>query len=380
VDNSTYSSESRVHGDIKSRLDSELESMISSGASDLHLGADRPTMIRVDGSLRSMGNSAWTAEEVIGVLKEITTPVKWKKFEEDLELDFSYTTPSGVRFRTNIYYQQNLLGGAFRFVAGEIKSLADLGLESELGSFANLSRGLILVTGPTGSGKSTTLAAILNEINQTRADHIMTIEDPIEFIHKGKKGLVNQREVGTDTASFGSALRHILRQDPDVILIGEMRDFETISAALTAAETGHLVLGTLHTRSASQTVDRIIDVFPPHQQAQIKTQLASALQAIVCQTLIPRIEGVGRVVATEILTMTTGISNMIREGKTFQIPSAMQAGREFGMHTMDQSLAGLVRARLISLQAAEDLAHDRGSLDQLIQSGQGFTPEVREQM
>tara|TARA_B110000503_G_scaffold9422_1_gene12781 strand:+ start:7288 stop:8271 length:984 start_codon:yes stop_codon:yes gene_type:complete len=327
-----------------------------------------------------MGNSAWTAEEVIGVLKEITTPVKWKKFEEDLELDFSYTTPSGVRFRTNIYYQQNLLGGAFRFVAGEIKSLADLGLESELGSFANLSRGLILVTGPAGSGKSTTLAAILNEINQTRADHIMTIEDPIEFIHKGKKGLVNQREVGTDTASFGSALRHILRQDPDVILIGEMRDFETISAALTAAETGHLVLGTLHTRSASQTVDRIIDVFPPHQQAQIKTQLASALQAIVCQTLIPRIEGVGRVVATEILTMTTGISNMIREGKTFQIPSAMQAGREFGMHTMDQSLAGLVRARLISLQAAEDLAHDRGSLDQLIQSGQGFTPEVREQM
>jgi pilus retraction protein PilT len=371
MDNVNYHSDSKMFDSSKARLDSQLEAMISSGASDLHLGVGRPTMVRVDGGLKFLADSPWTSGDVMGALREIATPEKWRKFEEDLELDFSYTTPSGARFRTNLYYQQNLPGAAFRFIASEIKSLSDLGLESELGTFAKMSRGLILVTGPAGSGKSTTLAAILNEINQSRADHIMTIEDPIEFLHKSKKALINQREVGADTSSFGSALRHILRQDPDVILIGEMRDFETISAALTAAETGHLVLGTLHTRSAAQTIDRIIDVFPPHQQSQIKTQLASALQAIVCQMLVPSIEGVGRVVATELLTMTTGISNMIREGKTFQIPSTMQAGRDFGMHTMDQSLAGLVRAEKISVQAAQELAHDKGSLDQLIQSRQG---------
>jgi twitching motility protein PilT len=369
----TYNSDSKMFGSSKARLDSQLEAMISSGDSDLHLGAGRPTIVRVDGGLKFLADSPWTVEDVMGALREITSPEKWKKFEEDLELDFSYTTPGGFRFRTNLYYQQGLPGAAFRFIAAEIKSLSDLGLEPDLGAFAKISRGLILVTGPSGSGKSTTLAAILNEINQSRADHIMTIEDPIEFLHRSKKALINQREVGTDTSSFGSALRHILRQDPDVILIGEMRDFETISAALTAAETGHLVLATLHTRSAAQTIDRIIDVFPPHQQSQIKTQLASALQAILCQMLVPRIEGVGRVVATEVLTITTGISNMIREGKSFQIPSTIQAGREFGMHTMDQSLAGLVRAQKISVQVAEELAHDKGSLDQLIQSRHGVS-------
>lgn len=361
-----------MNDEAKTRLDSALDSLRLKGASDLHLGAGRPAVLRVDGKLQPIDEFVWPSQAVLSALKQIVSPKKWEKFAEELELDFSYTTPSGNRFRTNVYLQQNQLGAAFRYIANDIKSLQELGLDAKLAAFTTLSRGLILVTGPTGSGKSTTLAALIDEINKNRSDHIITIEDPIEFVHKGKKSLINQREVGTDTESFSSALKHVLRQDPDVILIGEMRDFETISAALTAAETGHLVFGTLHTQDAPQTVDRIIDVFPTHQQSQIRTQLASTLKGIVCQTLIPRIEGQGRVVATEILVTTTAISNLIRESKTFQIPTAIQAGREFGMHTMDQSLAALVRSRQISREIAEELAHDRAALEQLIQANQGF--------
>jgi twitching motility protein PilT len=235
-----------------------------------------------------------------------------------------------------------------------------------VGRFSTLPRGLVLVTGPTGSGKSTTLAALIDLVNRTRADHIVTVEDPIEFMHENKKSLVNQREVGSDTHSFANALKHVLRQDPDVILIGELRDLETISVALTAAETGHLVFATLHTQSAGQTIDRVIDVFPPHQQGQVRAQLAATLQGVVCQTLIPRATGGGRVVATEILVANPAIANLIREGKTFQIPSAMQAGRSIGMHTLDQHLADLVDHGVITHKAAMEKAQDVESLKQLI--------------
>ena len=234
-----------------------------------------------------------------------------------------------------------------------------------MGQFAKLPRGLVLVTGPTGSGKSTTLAALIDLVNRTRADHIVTIEDPIEFLHKHQKSLVNQREVGHDTHSFAAALKHVLRQDPDVILIGELRDLETISVALTAAETGHLVFATLHTQDAAQTIDRVIDVFPPHQQGHVRTQLAATLQGVVCQTLVKKVGG-GRVVATEVLVATPAVANLIREGKTYQIASSMQAGKALGMHTMDQHLAELVDVGLITRESAEEKAHDLEGLTQLI--------------
>ena len=239
-------------------------------------------------------------------------------------------------------------------------------MPADLAVFSSLPRGLVLVTGPTGSGKSTTLAAMINDINENRPDHIMTIEDPVEFLHTSKRAMIHQREVGTDTTSFSEALKHVLRQDPDVILIGEMRDLETISAALTAAETGHLVFATLHTQDAGQTIDRIIDVFPPHQQAQVRTQLAASLKGVVCQNLVPMAGGPGRAVATEVLHMTPAISNMIRENKTFQIRSAMQSGRDLGMHTMDQSLASLVKAGKITRDTGADAAHDFTLFDQLM--------------
>jgi len=236
-----------------------------------------------------------------------------------------------------------------------------------VGSFAQLARGLVLVTGPTGSGKSTTLAALIDLVNSTRADHIVTVEDPIEFLHHHKKSIVNQREVGADTHSFAAALKHVLRQDPDVILIGELRDLETISVALTAAETGHLIFATLHTQDASQTIDRVIDVFPPHQQGQVRAQLAATLQGVICQSLVKRADGKGRAVATEVLVTTSAISNLIREGKTYQIVSMMQAGRAQGMHTMDQHLAELVSAGTITYEAAVEKAHDVDGLERLTQ-------------
>ena len=359
---------------VDADLIAALTDVLYSGASDLHITVNAPPTIRVDGALRQIeGTSAWNRAKVTSALLSILTPEQRIAFDKELELDLAYTLSANARFRVNIYQQRNSMGAAFRLIPTEIKQLKDLGVPETIGRFAKLPRGLVLVTGPTGSGKSTTLAALIDLVNRTRADHIVTVEDPIEFMHKIHKSLLNQREVGPDTHSFASALKHVLRQDPDVILIGELRDLETISVALTAAETGHLVFATLHTQDAAQTIDRIIDVFPPHQQGQVRSQLAAVLQGVVCQTLVKKASGSGRVVATEILIATPAINNLIREGKTYQIASAMQAGREHGMHTMDSHLADLANAGEITVAAAIEKAQDVESLKQLIHRSETAT-------
>ncbi|WP_279588063.1 PilT/PilU family type 4a pilus ATPase [Salinibacterium sp. ZJ454] len=359
-----------------------LQEVLLSGASDLHVSANAAPMIRVDGGLRPIdGATSWTRDKVASALHSIMSAAQREQFESELELDFAYTISGNARFRVNIYQQRASLGAAFRLIPTEIKQLHDLGIPESVSRFAQLARGLVLVTGPTGSGKSTTLAAIIDMVNRTRADHIMTVEDPIEFLHQNHKSLINQREVGHDTHSFGAALKHVLRQDPDVILVGELRDLETISVALTAAETGHLVFATLHTQSAAQSIDRIIDVFPPHQQEQVRAQLASTLQGVVTQTLLKKAGGRGRVVATEVLVSTPAINNLVREGKTYQITSMMQAGRELGMHTLDQHLADLVNSGQITSQAAYEKCQDPDTLKRLIHrqespSGAGMTGSI----
>ncbi len=355
----------------RSRADPELiaalQAVLMSAASDLHVTSNAPPMMRVDGALLPLeGYPVWDSERVARALMSILTPQQLEAFEEHLELDLAYTVSSNARFRVNIYQQRGAIGGAFRLIPTGIKELAALGMPEVVNRFATLPRGLVLVTGPTGSGKSTTLAALVDLVNSTRSDHIVTIEDPIEFLHTNKKSLVNQREVGSDTHSFANALKHVLRQDPDVILIGELRDLETISVALTAAETGHLVFATLHTQNASQTIDRVIDVFPPHQQGQVRAQLAATLQGVVCQTLVKRASGSGRAVATEVLMATPAIANLIREAKTYQIPSAMQAGRALGMHTMDQHLAELVNSGTITHSAALEKISDPEGFKRLV--------------
>ncbi|BAU31343.1 type IV pilus twitching motility protein PilT [Microcella alkaliphila] len=353
-----------------------LQELLELGGSDVHISKNAPPMIRVDGSLRnaqSHTGGVWDGTRVTKALYSIITPSQLAQFEEKHELDFAYTLSEDARFRVNFYRQRGSVGAAFRIIPTEIKTLKALGVPDTVSRFSTLPRGLVLVTGPTGSGKSTTLAALIDMVNENRADHIMTVEDPIEFIHKNKKALVNQREVGGDTHSFQNALKHVLRQDPDVILIGELRDLETISTALTAAETGHLVFATLHTQDAGQTIDRVIDVFPPHQQGQVRQQLAATLQGVVCQTLVKKANGRGRVVATEVLVATPAINNLIREGKTYQIGSAMQAGRGMGMHTMDQHLAELVNAGQITSTAANEKAHDHETLSRLITREDGAT-------
>ncbi|MCX6431178.1 MAG: type IV pilus twitching motility protein PilT [Actinobacteria bacterium] len=352
-------------------LISILEQVAIQRASDLHLTAGASPMLRVNGSLQSIGNSdPWSAEKVTEALLTLLSEPQREIFSHELELDFAFTLTTGARFRVNYYQQRGSMGAAFRLIPTELKGLKDLGIPDTVAKFAQLARGLVLVTGPTGSGKSTTLAALIDLVNQTRADHIVTVEDPIEFLHGNKKSIVNQREVGSDSHSFGSALKHVLRQDPDVILIGEMRDLETISVALTAAETGHLVFATLHTQDAPQTIDRIIDVFPSHQQDQVRTQLASTLQGVVCQTLVKRADGSGRAVVTEVLVTTPAVANLIREGKTYQIISMMQAGRNLGMHTMDQHLAELVSTGVISYDTAVEKAHDADNFSRLTQGAQ----------
>ena len=328
-----------------------LEQLLELRGSDLHLTAGARPMVRVDGSLQALeGYPVMTPPEIQRILYSAITQNQRERFEEALELDFSYSLPGRSRFRVNIYRQRDALGAAFRVIPFEISSLETLGIPPVIANFAMLPRGFVLVTGPTGSGKSTTLASLIDVANRNRHDHIMTVEDPIEFLHKHKSCLVNQREVGEDTRTFGDALKHVLRQDPDIILVGEMRDLETISVALTAAETGHLVFATLHTADAAQTVDRIIDVFPPYQQQQVRQQLAGSLQGVVSQTLCKTADATGRVVATEVMQATSAIRNLIREGKTHQIYSAMQSGAQHGMHTMDQSLAELVRNRRITYE------------------------------
>jgi twitching motility protein PilT len=339
-------------------LDATLRAMVEVGASDLHLTSGAPPTVRISGSLHPLEHfDVLDAESLRRTLYAVLTQKQREKFEANLELDLSYSVRGLARFRVNLYQQRESIGAAFRVIPYEIRPLEQLGVPPVVANFANLPRGLVLVTGPTGSGKSTTLASIVDLANRTRADHIMTVEDPIEFLHRHKRSIVNQREVGEDTLSFASALKHVLRQDPDIILVGELRDLETISVALTAAETGHLVFATLHTQDAAQTIDRIIDVFPSHQQAQVRTQLAGALQAVVCQTLCKRADAPGRVVATEVMVATPAIRNLIREGKTHQVYSSMQAGAQQGMHTLDQHLAELVKSGRITYEAGLERCH-----------------------
>jgi twitching motility protein PilT len=294
-----------------------------------------------------------------------------ERFEQELELDMSYSLPGRSRFRVNVFQQRDAVGAVFRVIPFEIKNMDDLGIPNVVMDLARFQRGFVVVTGPTGSGKSTTLAAMVDIVNRERAGHIMTVEDPIEFLHRHKGCVVNQREVGADTHGFAQALKHVLRQDPDVILVGEMRDLETIGTAITAAETGHLVFATLHTQDAPQTIDRIIDVFPPHQQQQVRVQLSTTLQGVVTQQLVPTTDGQGRIAAIEVLVCTPAVRNLIREGKTHQIYSSMQAGGRYGMQTMDMALSQLIKSGRISQQIAFERCHDPEELQRLL--GGSFT-------
>jgi twitching motility protein PilT len=346
------------HGDERASLDTMLVSMIHSGASDLHLTVGAPPVVRVNGLMRTLADyPPLEPTDTAMLVRAVLDEDQWAFFEENHELDFAYSVDGLSRFRVNLYIQRGSCGAAFRAIPHDIKPLEELGVPESVSRFAHMHRGLVLVTGPTGSGKTTTLAALLDLANRTRSAHIITIEDPIEFLHHHKQCLVNQREVGADTESFATALKHALRQDPDIILVGELRDLETTSTALTAAETGHLVLATLHTQSASQTVDRIIDIFPPHQQHQVRAQLASALQGVVTQALAPRVDGQGRTIITEIMYATAAIRNLIREGKNHQIPSFMQSGGREGMLSFDQHLAERVRTGLLSYEQGLGLCH-----------------------
>jgi twitching motility protein PilT len=336
-------------------------------ASDLHITAGAPPMLRLKGKLRPLeGYAPLSTQQTRELIYSILSNAQRQRLETDLQIDFAYQVPGAARFRVNAYFQRSALGAAFRLIPFEITPLSMLGLPPAVASFADRPRGLVLVTGPTGSGKSTTLASIIDLINETREDHIMTIEDPIEFLHNHKKCMVNQRELGSDAPTFAAALKAALRQDPDVILVGEMRDLETIGTALTAAETGHLVFGTLHTQDTPQTIDRIIDVFPAEQQGQVRAQLSVALQGIVTQTLLPTADGSGRVAAAEVLVPTPAVRNLIREAKTHQIYSVLQTGAVHGMQTMDASLAQLVRAGKITAQLAESRAHSVEELRRLL--------------
>jgi len=330
-------------------------------ASDVHITTGLPPVMRIDGRLRPMNFEPLQAVDCQRLIYGILSDHQISIFESRHELDFSHAIPKVGRFRVNVYMQRGAVGAAFRLVPRRIPSFHELGLPSCVQKLAERSSGLILVTGPTGSGKSTSLAALLNHINDIRSCHVVTIEDPIEYIHHHRKAMVNQRELGGDTYDMQAALRAVVREDPDVILVGEMRDLETIDAALKLAETGHLVLATLHTRNAPQSVDRIIDVFPPHQQEQIRVLLAGTLEAIIAQQLIPKLSGSGRVLAVEVLIVTAGVRNLIREGKTHQIYSLMETGGELGMQTMDRALASLVRQRLISREEASVRAVDQDS-------------------
>jgi twitching motility protein PilT len=351
--------------------------VVKQKASDLHLTAGAPPMIRQRGALVPLpGLPKLTPTDTREIVYAILNSTQRQRLETDWQIDFAYSVPGHGRFRVNSYFQRGTVGAAFRLIPSETVPLESLGMPPVIREFAKKPRGIVLVTGPTGSGKSTTLASLINEINETRDEHILTIEDPIEFLHNHKRCIVNQRELGADAPSFALALKAALRQDPDVILVGEMRDMETIGTALTAAETGHLVFATLHTQDAPQTVDRIIDVFPPAQQGQVRAQLAIGLQGIVTQTLLPTADGMGRCVAAEVLVPTPGIRNLIREGKTHQIYSLIQTGGAHGMQTMDASLAGLVRAGKITTAVAETRSSQPAEMRRLIE-GDAPVPQER---
>jgi twitching motility protein PilT len=326
--------------------------VLERGASDLHLSVGAPPAVRLDGELTPLDYPRLGANDTRELVYSILSQDQRQRLENDWEMDFSYAVPGRARFRVNAYFQRNSLGAAFRLIPVQIPRLDELGLPQILHELTRKARGFVVVTGPTGSGKSTTLAAMIDEINETRQQHIMTIEDPIEFLHRHKKCIVNQREVGADTKGFERALKSVLRQDPDIILVGEMRDTETMATALTAAETGHLVFATLHTQDAPQTIDRIVDVFPPHQQEQIRVQLSTTLMGVCSQQLLPRRDGAGRVVACEVLIPTPAVRHLIRDAQTHQIPTAIQMGRSFGMQSMDDALADLVRRGRLSRELA----------------------------
>jgi twitching motility protein PilT len=334
---------------------------VQQGASDLHLSAGLPPMIRVDGDIRRVNVPPQGHPEVQALIYDIMNDRQRKDFEEFLETDFSFDVPNIARFRVNAFNQNRGAGAVFRAIPSEVLAMEDLGMGQVFRDISLLPRGLVLVTGPTGSGKSTTLAAMVDYVNDNRHDHILTIEDPIEFVHKSKSCLVNQREVHRDTMGFSEALRSALREDPDIILVGEMRDLETIRLALTAAETGHLVFGTLHTTSAAKTVDRVIDVFPADEKAMVRSMLSESLQAVISQTLLKRKSG-GRVAAHEIMRGTSAIRNLIREGKVAQMYSAIQTGQAAGMQTMDQCLQSLVDKRVVSVEAAREKARQPDSI------------------
>ena len=336
------------------------------GASDVHFTAGLPPKMRLSGSLVSMPYESLTGEDTMAAAKEIMSQEQFDHFMEKGEYDMSLSLKEAGRYRVNVFRQQGAAALAFRLVRSEIPSPEELGIPSSVIDLYNRKRGLILVTGPTGSGKSTTLASIIHKVNLCRDAHIITLEDPIEYVHTHKMSMVNQREIGSDTQSYANGLKAALREDPDVILVGEMRDYETISVAVTAAETGHLVLSTLHTIGAASTVDRIIDVFPPHQQQQIRVQLANVLEGIISQQLIPKADGRGRVGAFEVIHVNLAVRNLIREGKTHQLPSIMQTGRRQGMMTMDEAIIQLVRDRKITPQMALSFAQDRDSMERVL--------------
>jgi twitching motility protein PilT len=340
------------------KLDSFLQHLVQHDGSDLHLSCGDAPILRVHGHVQRVKYRALTPPDMETLLFEILTPEQRERFEEAHDLDFAYEVPGLARFRGNLFVQHRGLGAVFRVIPSRIPTAEELKLPNAIREFTNLNKGLVLVTGPTGSGKSTTLAAMIDLINGSRGEHILTIEDPIEFVHPIKKALINQREVGPHTQSFATALKAALREDPDVILVGEMRDRETISLALTAAETGHLVFGTLHTNSAHKTVDRIIDTFPADQQEQVRAMLSESLRGVIAQQLL-RKKGGGRIAAHEILVGTPAVGNLIREAKTFQIPSSIQTGKQHGMVQMDQSLLTHLSAGVVDAEEAYAKAHDK---------------------
>ena len=349
-----------------------LNALVSLSGSDLHLTTNTPPQVRVHGKLQTLDLPVLGPAETKALAYSVLTDAQKKRFEESLELDFSFGIRGLARFRCNVFNQRGAVAAVYRLIPETIRSFQELGLPPVLATLSERPRGLVLVTGPTGSGKSTTLAAMIDKINVERREHILTIEDPIEYIHQHKGCLVNQREVHSDTHGFAAALRAALREDPDIVLIGELRDLETIESALRIAETGHLTFATLHTNSAAQTINRIIDVFPAHQQGQIRTQLSLVLEGIVCQALLPKADGSGRVMSLEIMVPNPAIRNLIRDDKVHQIYSTMQTGQEkMGMQTMNQSLVTLYQRRLITLEAAMNVSSMKDELEQMIARGAG---------
>jgi twitching motility protein PilT len=347
-----------------------LKTLVDQNGTDLHITTNSPPQIRIDGKMVPLQVPPMAPSETKSLVYSVLTDAQKHRFEEGLELDLSFGVKGLARFRANVYYQRGAVAGAFRTIPWEIRNLASLGLPEVVSSLCDRPRGLILVTGPTGSGKSTTLASMVDKVNADRHEHIVTIEDPIEYLHAHKSCLVNQRELHADTKSFANALRSVLRQDPDVVLIGEMRDLETIESALRIAETGHLTFATLHTNSAAQSINRIIDVFPPHQQSQVRAQLSFVLEGILCQALLPMASGQGRALALEVMVPNAAIRNLIREDKVHQIYSAMQVGQiQFGMQTFNQSLASLVNNRKITEDLALSMSSNREELRDMLDRG-----------